>query len=97
MRQILHFLPAFFKGEAMIGEIRQRETAAAVAELVVQFSQQVVGLGHGIEIARGLFRLDERVVLAFCPIAGLWMRTHQMQDNQLRLGAFRFQHLRGHF
>lgn len=81
----------------MIREIDHGEAVARIAQLIVQLAQQVVGLRHGVEIAGGLFGLHKLRVLSACPIAGLWVRPHEVQDDQLRLGARGGEDLRRHF
>ncbi|MNI65895.1 hypothetical protein D3C73_1214240 [compost metagenome] len=74
----------------MIGEVNHREAVAAVTQLIVELAQQVVGLLHGVQITRCLSRLNEGLVFSLGTIAGLRMRTHQVQHDELGLSSLRF-------
>ncbi len=95
MRQILHLFASLLERQTMIGKVGQGKGVAGILQLAVELSQQGIGLRHAVEIAGGLFRLDENRIFAFGPVAGLRVRAHQMQNNQLRLGTLGGEHLLG--
>ena len=62
---------------------------------MIELAEQRIGLRHAVEIAGRLFRLHKDGIFSLGAIAGLRVRSHQMQDDQLRLGPLHGEHLLG--
>ena len=67
----------------MIREIDHGKPLTAALQLLVERSEEIVGLGDAVQIAGDLFAIDKGFITAMSAFTSLGMRTNQMIHHQL--------------